>query len=400
MADSNAHATSYVQLTKELVQDSHLSPLIQVSTIGHSSKHKRAILLVQVGVSTATSTRILILCRQHGDEPSGTEGALSYINKLAVDPNLKAHLKSTCLFFIPMVNPDGAEADTRLSGIGADLNRDWGIFQQPETIAVRNAVKLVMPSFILDVHSWDKIDPFQQVCLEGPRQAADEPKLLRSVADLQARAAYGVTASTGQNVLATTYGKDADYNLAHRYFFGSDHIASLLFETAPGPNSGPSLSKRTALVLVLLKWLVDDTEAHPDAWHNMTAAEPHRVLIARTSLPSSVPLHTVPSPVLPVVIHKARNLRYIPLAFACVLIVFIIIAKRTDTLPENKGMDVRYRRLRNTSLASVQTAGMYDTQTRRRRTGELILADDFNQFRDQIEFGGLSDTQWLGVSEQ
>jgi hypothetical protein len=43
---------------------------------------------------------------------------------------------------------------------------------------------------------------------------------------------------------------------------------------------------------------------------------------------------------------------------------------------------------------------MYDTQTRRRRTGELILADDFNQFRDQIEFGGLSDTQWLGVSEQ
>ena len=40
-----------------------------------------------------------------------------------------------------MANPDGAAARTRKNGVGADLNRDWGPFQQPETrAAMRHAL--------------------------------------------------------------------------------------------------------------------------------------------------------------------------------------------------------------------------------------------------------------------
>ena len=78
--------TSYRQMAAELKLDQKISPLIHVSIIGYSAKDKRPILIVRLGEPAPGRTVILATCRQHGDEPSGTEGALTVINQAARNP--------------------------------------------------------------------------------------------------------------------------------------------------------------------------------------------------------------------------------------------------------------------------------------------------------------------------
>jgi hypothetical protein len=349
--------TTYPQMAREVMADQRRSPLIRVSTIGYSKKHKLPILLVQIGKLSPKSIKVMVLCRQHGDEPAGTEGALAVIGKLSTAPNAAKELGRLCLFIVPMVNPDGAEAETRVSGDLADLNRDWGIFHQPETRAVKNAVLSIRPSFILDVHSWDSVDPFQQVCVEGPRSREGfGPALLSSIADLQARAAYGLEASSGQPVAATTYGTDAMSCLAHRYFLRSDHIASLLFETGPGPNYGASLATRTALVKSMLYWLILDTSMHPAAWAKMAEAEP-----AYESILPKIAIAAIPRPAPePTPGPKFDRRSWMLFGICCALIVWLGIKGRISQAKEKLKSPPRYRRLQHTSKMTPECLVLID----------------------------------------
>lgn len=73
----------------------------EVETIG-LSKYRNRILLVAVGNG---DTPVLIVCRQHGNEPTATEAMLEYMNEIKRQPVGE----KVRLFVIPVANPDGAK---------------------------------------------------------------------------------------------------------------------------------------------------------------------------------------------------------------------------------------------------------------------------------------------------
>jgi hypothetical protein len=55
-----------------------------------------------------------------------------------------------------MMNPDGAEAGTRVNGAGADINRDHVALEQPETRALYQVVGRVRPDVAVDCHEFGR----------------------------------------------------------------------------------------------------------------------------------------------------------------------------------------------------------------------------------------------------
>lgn len=258
-ADLPPNVTSYRQLTSILAADSHASPLIQVASIGQSAKRQSQIWIARAAdpsVSPAQTTRILIICRQHGDEPAPTEAAIKLLHGIAYreDEALLKDLRNVTLYVVPMANPDGADAMTRCNGSGADLNRDWGIFSQPETAAIARAARAIRPQIIIDEHNWDGDDPYDANCIEAPRMS--NSALFRAEHNTQHRMASTLAAS-GYQVYQTTYGEGIDQHLAHRYFTAHG-ILSLLVETHAGsPTDRADFQRRQGFYLALIHSLAN-----------------------------------------------------------------------------------------------------------------------------------------------
>lgn len=250
--------TSYRQMTEILTTEAARSPLLRVTSLGQSAGGHKDIWLARLAdpaVMPQDTVRILVLCRQHGDEPASTEAALRLLHTVATghDPALTRDLKQVTLYLVPMVNPDGADAMTRRNGAGVDLNRDWGVFSQPETQAVARAARLVRPQIIIDAHNWDGDDPYNANCVEGPR--ADVTALERGAHGLQQQASQSLGTS-GYQVFQTAYGVETDARLAHRYFVRQG-VLSLLVETHSGdPNDLGDFERRQGFYLALMHGLV------------------------------------------------------------------------------------------------------------------------------------------------
>ncbi len=68
-------------------------------------------------------------------------------------PQAEAVLSGCTLHFIPMLNPDGAEAVMRYNAQGIDINRDARRLATPEGRALRRAVETVKPQFGFNMHN-------------------------------------------------------------------------------------------------------------------------------------------------------------------------------------------------------------------------------------------------------
>ena len=250
--------TTYAQMTALLQADAKRSALVRVVSAGRSAGGKRSLWLVRIAdpqTDPEQTMRLLVLCRQHGDEPASTEALLRLIHGVAAggDPALRSALTHVTLYVIPMVNPDGAGAGTRRNSAGADLNRDWGVFQQPETRAVAAAVKLIHPALIVDAHNWDGTDEYNADCLEVPREMVTAQG--RAAHALQ-RQALGDLAASGYQVHPTAWGADSDPHLAHRWFT-KQNIGSVLVETHYGsPADRADFERREGLYTALIHSLV------------------------------------------------------------------------------------------------------------------------------------------------
>jgi hypothetical protein len=250
------------------------SPLVNVYNVGKAASGDRSLWVASVrdpNVDAISTTRILILCRQHGDEPVSTEAAMGFLERVAsgTAPGVPTALKHTSLYILPMVNPDGADKMTRRSGQGIDLNRDWGRFNGVETQAAYRVFKAVRPQFVIDMHSWDKEDPYRANCLEGPRMATP---LSNAVRELDRRARMEVGDGTGQALSEIGYSTGIETTLCHRYMVETLHTPSLLFETTAGMDEGDEFTRRVDLARTMILWLVRDTSANPESWHRLAAA--------------------------------------------------------------------------------------------------------------------------------
>lgn len=130
-----------------------------IETIGHSIQG-RPLRLVAFGNPDAREA-VLVIGRQHPPEVTGMRAQMAFVDALAADtPLARAFRARYRILVVPQLNPDGVvEGHWRTNASGADLNRDWGIFEQPETRAVAEALRRHVDAegrrlaFALDFHS-------------------------------------------------------------------------------------------------------------------------------------------------------------------------------------------------------------------------------------------------------
>jgi len=128
-------------------------PHVRVTVEGTSTLG-RDVVLVRLGGEARARWNILFYAQQHGDEISGKDALLYLIRDIAANPRqLPA---DTAVWIMPMMNPDGAEAGTRVNGAKADINRDHMTLLQPETQALHRVVQRVRPEVAVDCHEFGR----------------------------------------------------------------------------------------------------------------------------------------------------------------------------------------------------------------------------------------------------
>lgn len=110
-----------------------LKPPFEVETAGQSIEG-RDIYLVKWGNGPI---KVLLWSQMHGDEPSATMAIMDMFNFFsrsgdAFDAYRNNLAEKVTLYFIPMLNPDGAERYQRRNALGVDLNREALRLQSPE----------------------------------------------------------------------------------------------------------------------------------------------------------------------------------------------------------------------------------------------------------------------------
>ena len=124
-----------------------LSGLFKVSILG-VSETDIPIYSVRVGYG---SKRILIWSQMHGNESTTTKAIFDLFNYLE-SGYYKEFLTSCTLFIIPILNPDGAKAFTRLNANNIELNRDAIIRSQKESIILRQVFDDFNPHYCFNLH--------------------------------------------------------------------------------------------------------------------------------------------------------------------------------------------------------------------------------------------------------
>jgi|WetSurMetagenome_2_1015567.scaffolds.fasta_scaffold06787_4 hypothetical protein len=148
--------SSYEELSSFIARLDDSSPLLSVETIGKSAKD-RNIFALKFSSSEfgkdRNKTRVLIFAQQHGNEQSGKDGALLLAAGLLQAGN-RYLLDRLDIILIPLMNPDGSEANSRRNGNQADLNRNHLILTEPETIALHKLYDKFLFEVTMDVHEY------------------------------------------------------------------------------------------------------------------------------------------------------------------------------------------------------------------------------------------------------
>src|SRR5690606_1732322 len=101
--------------------------------------------------------RVMLWSQMHGNEPTATMALMDLFNFLEASgdgmDSIRNLLKSqTSLYFIPMLNPDGADVYTRRNAMDVDLNRDARAGATVEGRILINAAKTVEPDYGFNLH--------------------------------------------------------------------------------------------------------------------------------------------------------------------------------------------------------------------------------------------------------
>lgn len=145
----------------------------ELEVIGYSPQGRP----LQALLTFAGDELVVLLGRQHPPEVSGALAMKVFINTLLADTDLARRFRDRySLFMVPLLNPDGVAAGHwRHNAQGVDLNRDWGIFSQPETAAVFTTLERLeaagkAPEVMLDFHSTRETLFYTQLPEESPWQ--------------------------------------------------------------------------------------------------------------------------------------------------------------------------------------------------------------------------------------
>ena len=191
------HAVIIPEL-KEIVKTSN--GMFQLQELGHSLEG-RSINLVRGGTG---SKKILLWSQMHGDEATATLALMDLFNflshQVSVEPWIQDMLQNCTVFAIPMLNADGAEAGTRRTAAGIDMNRDARELVTPEARILRELQRKLRPQFGFNLHDQElssvgRTTSVTAVALLAP--ALDERKTMPMVRLRAARVAAVIARTLG-----------------------------------------------------------------------------------------------------------------------------------------------------------------------------------------------------------
>lgn len=126
-----------------------LSLDFKVAVVG-TSVQGRAIKAVVVG---SGKTKLMMWSQMHGNESTTTKAVVDFLNFLNSKEKTALLLRDYFTFLIvPLVNPDGAKAYTRVNANKVDLNRDMLQLSQPESKMLQKLLTDFQPDFAFNLH--------------------------------------------------------------------------------------------------------------------------------------------------------------------------------------------------------------------------------------------------------
>lgn len=138
------------------ITNNHIEPLLEnledlvvVKIIGESVL-KHPIYSIKIG---SGKKKILMWSQMHGNESTTTKAIFDLLNTLiSADTSINHILEACTIYIIPILNPDGAKAYTRVNANEVDLNRDAQLRTQPESQVLRTAFEDFNPDFCYNLH--------------------------------------------------------------------------------------------------------------------------------------------------------------------------------------------------------------------------------------------------------
>lgn len=98
------------------------------------------------------SIKILAWSQMHGNESTTTKALFDLFNYLSKSEEGALWYHKFTFLFLPILNPDGADAYTRINANQVDLNRDFQLKTQPETSILLKLVETFSPDLALNLH--------------------------------------------------------------------------------------------------------------------------------------------------------------------------------------------------------------------------------------------------------
>jgi cytosolic carboxypeptidase protein 6 len=195
---------------------------------------------------------ILILGRQHPPEVTGAFAMRGFINQLLNKNSLSdSFLKNYNILFVPLMNPDGVmNGYWRYNENKKDLNRDWGIFTQPETDAVSKKLtelKNKKLALFIDFHSTFKnLFYISDIVEESPMKNFLEDWLLDSRKSLsEANYKYEIINSLNK-----------DNGVSKNYIYNKYKIPSVTYEVSDNEDRGVIQQSSSILAINLMELLL------------------------------------------------------------------------------------------------------------------------------------------------
>ncbi|MCL4641159.1 MULTISPECIES: M14 family zinc carboxypeptidase [Olivibacter] len=129
------------------------SKLFEISKLGQSVQ-KRTLYQLKYG---SGNKRVMLWSQMHGNESTATMALFDLFNFLEgrndqFDSVRNLLNKETTLYFLPMINPDGAQIFNRRNALDIDLNRDARETASPEARILKHAAEVNKPAFGFNLH--------------------------------------------------------------------------------------------------------------------------------------------------------------------------------------------------------------------------------------------------------
>lgn len=226
--------------------------------------------------------KVMMWSQMHGDENTATAALMDFLSFITADENaqwLESWQQKVTLLIIPMVNPDGAAAQTRHNAQGIDLNRDAKALRTKEGQILMTAADEFKPDFGFNLHDQNAYygagKMGEQATISVLAPAYNEAREVNKIRG-EAMQFIAHLAKTVETMIPGHLGKYND-SYSYRSFgdtFSEKGIRTILIESGAYPND-PNRQIARKVNRVLYKKTIDSITSQE--WKSAKIAQYHAI---------------------------------------------------------------------------------------------------------------------------